>query len=106
VNRRKLTVHQRRVLKAGHREVYERIIDTLAGAMNPHSRGVVSIHEQTLAFEAKARYPADPRPTIGEIRDAIIYLCLTGRLKRLRRRATDPEGVIFVHILEGPNDAA
>lgn len=96
----------RRVVKGGHREVYERIFETLAGMVNPHSRGVVVINEQTLAFEAKGRFSADSRPTIGEIRDAMIYLRHTGRLERLRRSITDPEGLLRVRILEGPSNAA
>ena len=91
----------RRVLKAGHREVYERIFETLAGMLNPHSRGVVVINEQTLAFEAKGRFREYDRPTIGEIRDAMIYLRHVGRLERLRRSITDPEGLFRVRILEG-----
>ncbi|HOA62710.1 MAG TPA: hypothetical protein PKK57_15325 [Verrucomicrobiota bacterium] len=96
----------RRVLKAGHREVYERIFDTLAGMVNPHSHGVVVTHEQTLALEAKGRFPTDPRPKIGEIRDAMIYLRYAGRLERLRRSVNDPEGLFRVRILGEPSNAA
>ena len=91
---RHLTVHQRRVMKGGHREVYERIFETLAGMLNPHSRGVVVINEQTLAFEAKGRFSADSRPTIGEIRDAMIYLRHVGRLERLA--FTNPKEVASI----------
>ena len=98
---RSLKRFDRAVVKGGHREVYERIFETLAGMVNPHSRGVVVINEQTLAFEAKGRFSADSRPTIGEIRDAMIYLRHTGRLERLPRSITDPEGLLRVRILEG-----
>lgn len=94
------------MLKAGHREVYERIFDTLAGMVNPHSHGVVVTHEQTLALEAKGRFPTDPRPKIGEIRDAMIYLRYAGRLERLRRSVNDPEGLFRVRISGEPSNAA
>ena len=103
---RNLRPFDRAVVKGGHREVYERIFETLVSMLNPHSRGVVVVNEQTLAFESKDRFPEYDRPTIGEIRDAMIYLRHTGRLERLRRSITDPEGLFRVRILEGPSNAA
>ena len=88
-------------MKGGHREVYERIFETLVSMLNPHSHGVVVVNEQTLAFEAKDRFREYDRPTIGEIRDAMIYLRHVCLLERLRRSITDSEGLFRVRILEG-----
>lgn len=103
---RNLRPFDRAVVKGGHREVYERIFETLAGMVNPHSHGVVVVNEQTLAFESKDRFPEYDRPTIGEIRDAMIYLRHAGRLERLRRSVNDPEGLFRVRILGEPSNAA
>ena len=101
---RSLSRFDRAVLKTGHREVYERIFETLAGMVNPHSHGVVVVNEQTLAFEAKDRFSEYDRPTIGEIRDAMIYLRHVGRLERLPRHVTDPGGMICVRVLKGSKE--
>jgi len=101
---RNLRPFDRAVVKGGHREVYERIFETLAGMVNPHSHGVVVVNEQTLAFEAKDRFSEYDRPTIGEIRDAMIYLRHVGRLERLPRHVTDPEGMICVRVLKGSKE--
>jgi len=88
------------VLKAGHREVYERIMHTLAGMVNRHS-DVVVVPMQTLVLACKAQFSEHDRPTVGEVCDAIIYLHHAKRIERLHRHVSDEEGLFRVRIVKG-----
>jgi len=96
---RSLKRFDRAVLKGGALPVYYRVWDTLDAMSNPH--GVVCAHIQTVVFAVRDRFPEHPRPTVAEVEGAIVYGRHVGRLERLPRHVTDPEGVIAVCVLKG-----
>lgn len=96
---RSLKRFDRAVLKGGDLLVYHRIWDALDAMSNPH--GVVCAHIQTVVFAVRDRFPEYPRPTVAEVEAAIVYGRHVGRLERLPRHVTDPEGVIAVCVLKG-----
>jgi len=96
---RSLKRFDRAVVKGGDLPVYHRTWDTLDAMSNPH--GVVCAHIQTVVFAVRDRFPEYLRPTVAEVEGAIVYGRHVGRLERLPRHVTDPEGVIAVRVLKG-----
>jgi hypothetical protein len=96
---RSLSRFDRAVLKGGDLLVYHRIWDALDAMSNPH--GVVCAHIQTVVFAVRDRFPEYPRPTVAEVEAAIVYGRHVGRLERLPRHVTDPEGIIAIRFLKG-----
>ena len=99
---RSLTAFQRRAVKRGPQPVYHRVWETLGATSNPH--GIACAHIQNLVFAVRDRFPEYPRPTIGEVEGAVVYGQYTGRLERLPRHVTDPEGMICVRVLKGSKE--
>lgn len=96
---RSLTPFQRQVVKGGALSVYCRVWETLESVSNPH--GIVVVHVQNLVFAARDRFPEYPRPTVAEVDAAVVYGVHVGRLERLPRHVTDPEGLIAIRMVKG-----
>jgi len=101
-NLRSLPTYQRRIIRGGALPAYHRIWDALDAMSNPH--GIVCAHIQTVVFAVRDRFPEYPRPTVAEVEGAIVYGRHTGRLERLPRHVTDPEGMICVRVLKGSKE--
>ena len=101
-NLRSLPTYQRRIIRGGALPVYFRIWETLRDMANPY--GVVVASIQTIVFAVRDRFPEHPRPPMAEVEGAIVYGRHTGRLERLPRHVTDPEGMICVRVLKGSKE--
>lgn len=99
---RSLSRFDRAVLKGGCLPVYYRVWETMCDMANPH--GIIVAPLQTVLFAVRDRFPEHPRPTVAEVEGAVVYGRHVGRLERLPRHVTDPEGIIAVRILKGPRN--